>query len=145
MLIINYFSSHLQALCSPLWGMGTTEATLRMENMEVKDEWQDEDFPRWDPFTFYWSSSIHLSCCCNVKYGWLVGALLIIWDTGANKLSQKRLVLHLIYLQALLFMLVCSFVIMILVYFIEIIHLYDSFALFLFCCFSISGAGGVLL
>lgn len=32
--------------CSPLRGMGTTEATLRMENMEVKDEWQDEDFPR---------------------------------------------------------------------------------------------------
>lgn len=30
----------------PGWGMGTTEATLRMENMEVKDEWQDEDFPR---------------------------------------------------------------------------------------------------
>ncbi|KAL7842302.1 hypothetical protein SRHO_G00239910 [Serrasalmus rhombeus] len=27
-------------------GMGTTEATLRMENLEVKDEWQDEDFPR---------------------------------------------------------------------------------------------------
>ncbi|PWA20980.1 hypothetical protein CCH79_00007141 [Gambusia affinis] len=27
-------------------GMGTTEATLRMEHMEVKDEWQDEDFPR---------------------------------------------------------------------------------------------------
>uniref|UniRef100_A0A8C1FRU5 ATCAY kinesin light chain interacting caytaxin b n=2 Tax=Cyprinus carpio TaxID=7962 RepID=A0A8C1FRU5_CYPCA len=26
--------------------MGTTEATLRMENMEVKDEWQDDDFPR---------------------------------------------------------------------------------------------------
>ncbi|KAM8890322.1 caytaxin isoform 1-T1 [Synchiropus picturatus] len=26
--------------------MGTTEATLRLENMEVKDEWQDEDFPR---------------------------------------------------------------------------------------------------
>ncbi|XP_023699652.1 caytaxin isoform X2 [Paramormyrops kingsleyae] len=26
--------------------MGSTEATLRMENMEVKDEWQDEDFPR---------------------------------------------------------------------------------------------------
>uniref|UniRef100_A0A3P8RRW7 ATCAY kinesin light chain interacting caytaxin n=1 Tax=Amphiprion percula TaxID=161767 RepID=A0A3P8RRW7_AMPPE len=26
--------------------MGTTEATLRMENMEVKDEWQDEDFPK---------------------------------------------------------------------------------------------------
>ncbi|KAG5286558.1 hypothetical protein AALO_G00016210 [Alosa alosa] len=26
--------------------MGTAEATLRMENMEVKDEWQDEDFPR---------------------------------------------------------------------------------------------------
>ncbi|XP_035276378.1 caytaxin-like [Anguilla anguilla] len=26
--------------------MGATEATLRMENMEVKDEWQDEDFPR---------------------------------------------------------------------------------------------------
>ncbi|KAM7012405.1 caytaxin isoform 1-T3 [Tautogolabrus adspersus] len=26
--------------------MGTTEAMLRMENMEVKDEWQDEDFPR---------------------------------------------------------------------------------------------------
>lgn len=38
--------------CSPLWGMGTTEATLRMENMEVKDEWQDEDFPRYDPSTF---------------------------------------------------------------------------------------------
>ncbi|XP_065132968.1 caytaxin isoform X2 [Paramisgurnus dabryanus] len=27
--------------------MGTTEATLRMENMEVKDEWQDDDFPRY--------------------------------------------------------------------------------------------------
>uniref|UniRef100_A0A671P280 ATCAY kinesin light chain interacting caytaxin b n=1 Tax=Sinocyclocheilus anshuiensis TaxID=1608454 RepID=A0A671P280_9TELE len=26
--------------------MGTTEATLRMENMKVKDEWQDDDFPR---------------------------------------------------------------------------------------------------
>ncbi|XP_056301967.1 caytaxin [Danio aesculapii] len=26
--------------------MGTTEATLRMDNMEVKDEWQDDDFPR---------------------------------------------------------------------------------------------------
>lgn len=26
--------------------MGTTEATLRIENMEVRDEWQDEDFPR---------------------------------------------------------------------------------------------------
>ncbi|XP_061549558.1 caytaxin-like isoform X2 [Phycodurus eques] len=26
--------------------MGTAEATLRMDNMEVKDEWQDEDFPR---------------------------------------------------------------------------------------------------
>ncbi|XP_055717684.1 caytaxin-like isoform X1 [Salvelinus fontinalis] len=26
--------------------MGTTEATLRMDNMECKDEWQDEDFPR---------------------------------------------------------------------------------------------------
>ncbi|XP_057189547.1 caytaxin isoform X1 [Triplophysa rosa] len=26
--------------------MGTTEATLRMENMETKDEWQDDDFPR---------------------------------------------------------------------------------------------------
>ncbi|XP_061635667.1 caytaxin isoform X4 [Phyllopteryx taeniolatus] len=29
--------------------MGTTKATLRMENMEVKDEWQDEDFPRLLP------------------------------------------------------------------------------------------------
>uniref|UniRef100_A0A8D2JFZ3 ATCAY kinesin light chain interacting caytaxin n=1 Tax=Varanus komodoensis TaxID=61221 RepID=A0A8D2JFZ3_VARKO len=26
--------------------MGTTEATLRMENVDVKEEWQDEDFPR---------------------------------------------------------------------------------------------------
>ncbi|XP_076847471.1 caytaxin isoform X2 [Brachyhypopomus gauderio] len=26
--------------------MGTTEATLRMDNLEVRDEWQDEDFPR---------------------------------------------------------------------------------------------------
>ncbi|KAF2979386.1 hypothetical protein EK904_008451 [Melospiza melodia maxima] len=25
--------------------MGTTEATLRMENVDVKEEWQDEDFP----------------------------------------------------------------------------------------------------
>uniref|UniRef100_A0A8C7ZBR8 ATCAY kinesin light chain interacting caytaxin a n=1 Tax=Oryzias sinensis TaxID=183150 RepID=A0A8C7ZBR8_9TELE len=32
--------------CPPGPQMGTTEATLRMENMEVKDEWQDEDFPR---------------------------------------------------------------------------------------------------
>ena len=31
-------------------GMGTTEARLRMENMEVKDEWQDEDFPKWVSF-----------------------------------------------------------------------------------------------
>ncbi|KAL4658876.1 caytaxin isoform X1 [Arapaima gigas] len=31
---------------SRLSRMGTTEATLRMENMDVKDEWQDEDFPR---------------------------------------------------------------------------------------------------
>lgn len=30
----------------PHGSMGTTEATLRMENLEVKDEWQDEDFPR---------------------------------------------------------------------------------------------------
>lgn len=27
--------------------MGTAEATLRMDSMEVKDEWQDEDFPRY--------------------------------------------------------------------------------------------------
>lgn len=26
--------------------MGTAEATLRIDSMEVKDEWQDEDFPR---------------------------------------------------------------------------------------------------
>ncbi|XP_054613299.1 caytaxin [Dunckerocampus dactyliophorus] len=26
--------------------MGTAEATLRMDSMEMKDEWQDEDFPR---------------------------------------------------------------------------------------------------
>uniref|UniRef100_A0A4W3H1D7 ATCAY kinesin light chain interacting caytaxin n=1 Tax=Callorhinchus milii TaxID=7868 RepID=A0A4W3H1D7_CALMI len=26
--------------------MGSTEATLRMENVELKEEWQDEDFPR---------------------------------------------------------------------------------------------------
>ncbi|KAI2587960.1 ATCAY isoform 4 [Pan troglodytes] len=25
--------------------MGTTEATLRMENVDVKEEWQDEDLP----------------------------------------------------------------------------------------------------
>lgn len=25
--------------------MGTTEATLRMESVDVKEEWQDEDFP----------------------------------------------------------------------------------------------------
>ncbi|XP_061549559.1 caytaxin-like isoform X3 [Phycodurus eques] len=30
----------------PPYAMGTAEATLRMDNMEVKDEWQDEDFPR---------------------------------------------------------------------------------------------------
>lgn len=29
--------------------MGTTEATLRMENVDVKEEWQDEDFPRCVP------------------------------------------------------------------------------------------------
>uniref|UniRef100_A0A3P9DF64 ATCAY kinesin light chain interacting caytaxin n=1 Tax=Maylandia zebra TaxID=106582 RepID=A0A3P9DF64_9CICH len=28
--------------------MGTAEATLRMDSMEVKDEWQDEDFPRYE-------------------------------------------------------------------------------------------------
>lgn len=32
---------------SSFQGMGTAEATLRMDNMEVKDEWQDEDFPRY--------------------------------------------------------------------------------------------------
>lgn len=32
----------------PPWQrMGTAEATLRMDSMEVKDEWQDEDFPRY--------------------------------------------------------------------------------------------------
>lgn len=30
-----------------LRSMGTTEATLRMENVDVKDEWQDEDLPRY--------------------------------------------------------------------------------------------------
>lgn len=30
----------------PWLRMGTAEATLRMDSMEVKDEWQDEDFPR---------------------------------------------------------------------------------------------------
>jgi len=30
--------------------MGTTEATLRMENVDVKEEWQDEDFPRFVPW-----------------------------------------------------------------------------------------------
>ncbi|KAM4887305.1 caytaxin isoform 1-T1 [Thomomys bottae] len=37
-------SSLFQSL-SPV-PMGTTEATLRMENVDVKDEWQDEDLPR---------------------------------------------------------------------------------------------------
>lgn len=32
-----------------LRAMGTTEATLRMENVDVKEEWQDEDFPRCVP------------------------------------------------------------------------------------------------
>ncbi|KAG7229076.1 hypothetical protein INR49_013195, partial [Caranx melampygus] len=32
--------------CPPRQRMGTAEATLRMDSMEVKDEWQDEDFPR---------------------------------------------------------------------------------------------------
>ncbi|KAJ7993166.1 hypothetical protein DPEC_G00269600 [Dallia pectoralis] len=36
----------LIAHAPPLHGMGTTEATLRMDTMECKDEWQDEDFPR---------------------------------------------------------------------------------------------------
>ena len=27
--------------------MGTTEATLRMENMDVKEEWHDEALPRY--------------------------------------------------------------------------------------------------
>uniref|UniRef100_A0A3B3DF59 ATCAY kinesin light chain interacting caytaxin a n=1 Tax=Oryzias melastigma TaxID=30732 RepID=A0A3B3DF59_ORYME len=40
--------------------MGTTEATLRMENMEVKDEWQDEDFPRFD---FLWRENRLTSIC----------------------------------------------------------------------------------
>ncbi|XP_060940576.1 caytaxin-like [Limanda limanda] len=31
--------------CPPRPRMGTAEATLRMDSMEVKDEWQDEDFP----------------------------------------------------------------------------------------------------
>lgn len=39
-------SSLFQATRDP---MGTTEATLRMENVEVKDEWQDEDLPRYRP------------------------------------------------------------------------------------------------
>lgn len=30
-------------LSSPPWN----EATVRMDNMEYKDEWQDDDFPRW--------------------------------------------------------------------------------------------------
>lgn len=35
--------------------MGTTEATLRMENMDVKEEWQDEALPR------YHSLGLHVS------------------------------------------------------------------------------------
>lgn len=27
--------------------MGTTEATLRMENVDAKEEWQDEGLPRY--------------------------------------------------------------------------------------------------
>lgn len=38
--------SSLSCVPSSFQGMGTAEATLRMDNMEVKDEWQDEDFPR---------------------------------------------------------------------------------------------------
>lgn len=28
--------------------VATTEARLRMEGVELKEEWQDEDFPRYD-------------------------------------------------------------------------------------------------
>ncbi|TMS09643.1 Caytaxin [Larimichthys crocea] len=38
--------SELKELVLPGQRMGTAEATLRMDSMEVKDEWQDEDFPR---------------------------------------------------------------------------------------------------
>lgn len=34
--------------------MGTAEATLRMDSMEVKDEWQDEDFPRYPLESPFW-------------------------------------------------------------------------------------------
>ena len=38
-----------QAPLLPFLKMATTEATSLLDNMEVRDEWQDEDFPRWDP------------------------------------------------------------------------------------------------
>lgn len=43
-LFVNH--SELKELVLPGQRMGTAEATLRMDSMEVKDEWQDEDFPR---------------------------------------------------------------------------------------------------
>uniref|UniRef100_A0A8C2JEM3 ATCAY kinesin light chain interacting caytaxin b n=1 Tax=Cyprinus carpio TaxID=7962 RepID=A0A8C2JEM3_CYPCA len=42
----NHALVNVLILCDREQRMGTTEATLRMENMEVKDEWQDDDFPR---------------------------------------------------------------------------------------------------
>lgn len=46
----------------PLQRMGTAEATLRMDSMEVKDEWQDEDFPR---YLFAQYERIALSSCAH--------------------------------------------------------------------------------
>ncbi|KAG7230751.1 hypothetical protein INR49_019565 [Caranx melampygus] len=54
--------------------MGTTEATLRMENMEVKDEWQDEDFPRWDPFISYCVLLMpNVSKCLMLRFETMMG------------------------------------------------------------------------
>lgn len=49
--VINVVSFiHLAAGCClpSIFGivMGTSEAALRMDNVELKEEWQDDDFPR---------------------------------------------------------------------------------------------------
>ncbi|XP_037530581.1 caytaxin [Nematolebias whitei] len=66
--------------------MGTTEATLRMENMEVKDEWQDEDFPR--PLPEY--GDMDLSCGLTDNGVSLPNSLHVSPPGGGGGVSSHR-------------------------------------------------------
>lgn len=76
-------SSLLQATLDP---MGTTEATLRMENVDVKDEWQDEGLPR------YKSPGLCVSC------GGSGPSASPRWGAGELPVDQARPTMNICYI-----------------------------------------------